>query len=143
MQQSQSQENNILIRVYSMNVNYSNNPQTIGKYFMNENVLVTSDNRLHTVDPFAKHDILPPGTKQTVEPDIMSVKPRDTVPEQFQSVGTKISKSCNLPGITINRFENPHSNIQNPGNIIIDEMFRGGTPSRMVTKDDYVSQNKI
>jgi hypothetical protein len=124
-----------------MNSNYSNDPQSIGKYFSNTNVLITTQNRLHTVDPFAKHDILPPGVVDN-EPDIMTVKPRSSVPDQLHQFGTKISKSCNLPGITINRFENPHSDVQNPGNIIIDEQFRGGMPSRIVTKDNYVAQNK-
>lgn len=120
-----------------MNVNYSNDPRVIGKYFSNSSLLLSSSNRLQTVDPFTEH-IIPSIEYKKEDNEIMKVKPRSTVPEQFQSIGTKISKSCNLPGITIDRFENPLPDIQNPMHIIAKEPFRGGMPSRIVMKDEYV-----
>ena len=124
-----------------MNANYSNDPQRIGQYFSNANLLVTSENRLQSVSPFDNHQMLQPEPPK-VDPEIMKVKPRDSVPEQFVQTGTRISKSCNMPGISINRFENIHSDIQNPIHIIAKEPFRGGMPSRIVAKDNYVKSQK-
>lgn len=126
-----------------MNPSYSNDPQRIGNYYSSNDLLVTSSNRLSVLTPFDENSFQLPCETNCVKSntDIMSVKPRSSVPEQFMSVGTKISKSCNLPGVSINRFENPHNDTQNPVHIITDEQFRGGIPSRIVTKDEYVSKN--
>lgn len=124
-----------------MNANYSNDPQRIGQYYSNSNILVTTDNRLQSVSPFESHQMVVPQISNP-EPEIMTVKPRDSVPDQFIQTGTRISKSCNMPGITIDRFENPHPDIQNPTHIIAKEPFRGGMPSRIVMKDNYVNSQK-
>ena len=124
-----------------MNANYSNDPHRIGQYFSNFNLLVTTENRLQSVSPFESHQLVSPELPK-VDPEIMTVKPRESVPDQFIQTGTRISKSCNMPGITIDRFENPHPDIQNPTHIIANESFRGGMPSRIVMKDNYVKNQK-
>lgn len=119
-----------------MNPAYSNDPTQIGQYFSNINVLQSYNDRIFPFSSELKGDIKQDKT------DIMTMKPRTTVPEQQQSVGTKVSKSCNLPGIQINRFENPHHNVQDPTHIIRNEDFRGGIPSRLVVKDNFFEDNK-
>jgi hypothetical protein len=124
-----------------MNSNYSNDPRQIGQYFLNTDVLVSKTNLAHNIDPFSNHSM--PHIEQKVDnTEIMTTKPRSSVPDQFEQIGTKVSKSCNMPGITINRFENPHSNVQSPHHIIQNEDFRGGIPSRIVTKDTFVKNMK-
>ena len=125
-----------------MNTNYSNDPTRIGQYFSDSHLLVTTDNLMQSVSPFESHQMIPPSVTPTKDDDIMTVKPRESVPEQFIQTGTRISKSCNMPGININRFENPHINVQNPTHIISGEDFRGGMPSRIVMKDNYVNNQK-
>jgi len=120
-----------------MNPDYSNDPQRISQYYMNTTVLVSESNRLQNLDPFVTQLVPPASKKQDV--DIMQIKARDTVPEQFESIGTQIGKSCNLPGLSIDRFENPNEHIQDPIYIIANEPFRGGIPSRIVMKDNYVN----
>ena len=124
-----------------MNPDYSNDPRRIGNYYSDPSLLVTNI-QLDTT-AFSQNVILPHDTNTLNKPvEIMETKPRTSVPEQYQSVGTKTSKSCNLPGIEINRFENPNPNIQNPQHIIRQEEFRGGMPSRIVSKDTYFNGNK-
>ena len=120
-----------------MNVAYANDPRAIGRYSSDVSLLVSNVSR--NVSPFSQplenniHDS---------NPTILEIKPRQSVPDQIPNIGTTVSKSCNLPGITINRFENPHCNVQDPVHIIQDEEFRGGLPSRIVIKDEFVSVNK-
>ena len=123
-----------------MKEQYSINPFEIGDYNKNTNVLVTTDNIHQSIDPFKHHQLNTSVPK--VDNKIIEMKARQSVPEKMMEVGTRISKSCNMPGININRFENPHCDVQNPGHIIINEEFRGGIPSRMVTKDEYVHNQK-
>lgn len=124
-----------------MNPDYSNDPRRIGNYFADPSLLVTNI-KLDT-STFSDNIMLQNDNKPINQPmEIMETKARTSVPEQFQSIGTKTSKSCNLPAININRFENPHSNIQNPQHIIRQEDFRGGMPSRIVSKDTYFNNNK-
>lgn len=120
-----------------MNPNYSNDPEKIGQYYSNVNMLVNSDNRLANVNAFSSQPPLV-DERPRQEEEIMTVKPRSSVPDQFISVGTKIGKSCNLPGVNIDRFEMANSAIQDPMHIIANEPFRGGAPSRIVAKDEYV-----
>ena len=124
-----------------MNPNYSNDPLKIGKYFSNSSVLLSTSNRLQSVSPFEQHQMVSPDLPK-YDSNILTVKPRDSVPEQFIQTETRISKSCNMPGITINRFEHPIENIQNPAHIIANEQFRGGIPSRIVVKDEYINNQK-
>ena len=120
-----------------MNPNYSNDPEKIGQYYSNVNMLVNSENRLTNVNAFSNQPPLV-DERPRQEEEIMTVKPRSSVPDQFISVGTKIGKSCNLPGVNIDRFEMANSAIQDPMHIIANEPFRGGAPSRIVAKDEYV-----
>ena len=123
-----------------MNPDYSNDPRRIGNYYSDSSLLITN----MKLDTTAFNDtMLSIDTNTLNKPmEIMKTKPRTTVPEQNIAVGTKTSKSCNLPGIEINRFENPNSNVQNPQHIIRQEDFRGGIPSRIVSKDTYFNNNK-
>ena len=114
-------------------MNYINDPNFIGKYNSDSSMLV---NNIERQFPFEKNIEV---ADRHVVSDIMEVKPRTTVPDLIQPVSGKVSKSCNLAGININRFENPHTNVQNPIHIIQDESFRGGVPSRIVVKDEYQS----
>ena len=124
-----------------MNPDYSNDPRRIGNYYSDSSLLVT--NMTLDTSAFSKNIMLPhDATTLNAPVEIMETKPRTSVPEQYISVGTKTSKSCNLPGIEINRFENPNPNIQNPQHIIRQEDFRGGIPSRIVSKDTYFNNNK-
>ena len=124
-----------------MNPDYSNDPHRIGNYYSDSSLLVTNM-KLDTT-AFQQSSMLSLDTNTLNKPmEILETKPRTSVPEQFQSVGTKTGKSCNLPGIEINRFENPNSNVQNPQHIIRQEDFRGGMPSRIVSKDTYFNNNK-
>lgn len=124
-----------------MNPDYSNDPHKIGDYYSDSSLLMTNM-KLDTT-AFSNNVILPHDKNNLNTPvEIMEIKPRTSIPEQYQSIGTKTSKSCNLPGIQINRFENPNSNIQNPQHIIRQEDFRGGIPSRTVSKDNYFNNNK-
>jgi len=124
-----------------MNPDYSNDPRRIGDYYSNSSLLVT--NMKLDMNAFTDNKMLPCDTCELNKPmQIMETKSRTTVPEQHQSIGTTTSKSCNLPGIEINRFENPNPNIQNPQHIIKQEDFRGGIPSRIVSKDTYFNNNK-
>ena len=124
-----------------MNPDYSNDPRRIGNYYSNSSLLVTNM-KLDTA-AFSENVMLPYDTNSLNKPiEIMETKARTSVPEQYQSIGTKTSKSCNLPGIEINRFENPNPNIQNPQHIIKQEDFRGGIPSRIVSKDNFFNNNK-
>ena len=121
-----------------MNPDYSNDPRRIGNYYSDASLLVTNL-KLDTA-VFSDQSL---DTNYFSKPmEILKTKPRTTVPEQNIAVGTKISKSCNLPGIEINRFENPNPNIQNPVHIIGQEDFRGGMPSRIVSKDTFFNNNK-
>ena len=114
---------------------YSINPYSQGNYFSNNVQIPNSNDKTRILNPFDNsNDVV----VQNKNVDILEVAARKTVPERMESVGTSFKKSCNLSGITINRFENPHCNTQNPNSIIIDESFRGGVPSRMVEKDNFV-----
>ena len=124
-----------------MNPDYSNDPRRIGNYYSDSSLLVTNM-KLDTA-AFSQNVMLPYDTNSSNKHmEIMETKARTSVPEQHQSIGTKTSKSCNLPGIEINRFENPNPNIQNPQHIIKQEDFRGGMPSRIVSKDTFFNNNK-
>ena len=124
-----------------MNPEYSNDPQRIGNYYSNTSLLM--NNMKLDMNAFSDDKMLPCDTCTLNKPmEIMKTIPRSTVPEQDMPIGTKVGKSCNLPGIEINRFENPNANIQNPGHIIRDEPFRGGIPSRTVSKDEFFNNNK-
>lgn len=124
-----------------MNPDYSNDPRRIGNYYSDPSLLVTNM-KLDTA-AFDQTSMLSLDTNTLNKPmEIMKTKPRTTVPEQNIAVGTTTSKSCNLPGIKINRFENPNPNIQNPQHIIRQEDFRGGMPSRIVSKDTFFNNNK-
>ena len=124
-----------------MNPDYSNDPRRIGNYYSDPSLLVTNM-KLDTA-AFDQTSMLSLDTNTLNKPmEIMKTKPRTTVPEQNIAVGTTTSKSCNLPGIEINRFENPNPNIQNPQHIIRQEDFRGGMPSRIVSKDTFFNNNK-
>ena len=123
-----------------MNEIYSNDPRRIGQYRMNDAVLVNTNNRLNMLNPFDNSQKIESVQKNDMK--IMEKKARTTVPEQSIPLGTKISKSCNLAGVQINRFENPHVNVQDPTHIIQDELFRGGAPSRIVMKDNYVKSRQ-
>ena len=125
-----------------MNPNYSNDPQKIGQYFSNANVLVDTNDRLSNVNAFSNLKPLVDTPVKEDTSDIMTVKPRSSVPDQFMSVGTKVGKSCNLPGASIDRFEITDRAIQNPMHIIANEPFRGGAPSRIITKDEYIKNMK-
>ena len=104
--------------------------------------LLVTNMKLDTA-AFSQNVMLPHDANSLNKPmEIMETKPRTSVPEQYQSIGTKTSKSCNLPGIEINRFENPNPNIQNPQHIISNDRFRGGMPSRIVAKDTFFNNNK-
>ena len=123
-----------------MNPNYSNNPSLIGDYFSDTSVLVNRSNRLSNINAFSNQEPLKEDIKHTPL-NIMTLKPRDSVPDQFISVGTSVSKSCNNIQTPNNeRFENPSKAIQDPANIIFDEHFRGGQPSRIVMKDIYAKK---
>ena len=117
---------------------YTNNPTSIGKYFSNSNLIMSYTNRQFPFDSKLETNI----NIERKNESVLEIKPRTSVPDQQQSIGTQIPKSCNLPGITINRFENPHDNIQDPVHIIQDETFRGGVPSRSVMKDIYFNNHK-
>ena len=120
-----------------MNTSYANDPRAIGKYTSDTSLLVSNVSR--NVNPFEK----PLETNiHTSNPEILKIKPRQSVPELIPNIGTTVSKSCNLPGIHINRFENPHCYAQDPTHIIQDEDFRGGLPSRIVSKDTFFEENK-
>ena len=121
-----------------MNPDYSNDPRSIGNYYSDSSLLVS--NMSLDITAFDQNIMTPNGINTPVK--IMETKPRKSVPEQYQPIGTKTSKSCNLPGIEINRFENPNPNIQNPQHIIREEDFRGGMPSRIVSKDVFFNNNK-
>ena len=121
-----------------MNTNYSINPKLEGQYYTNDVSVINSANRLATLDAFS---IMLDTSMKEERSEIMEVKARKSVPERMTSIGTTTSKSCNLPGININRFENPHCNVQNPNSIIVNEPFRGGLPSRIVEKDLYVKNH--
>ena len=124
-----------------MNPDYSNDPRRIGNYYSDSSLLVTNM-KLDTA-AFSQNVMLPYDATSLNKPmEIMETKARTSVPDQYQSIGTKTSKSCNLPGIEINRFENPNPNIQNPQHIIKQEDFRGGMPSRIVSKDTFFNNNK-
>ena len=124
-----------------MNSDYSNDPRRIGNYYSDSSLLIA--NMKFDTSAFSDNVMLSYDTNTLNQPmEIMKTKPRSSVPEQLESIGTKTNKSCNLPGIEINRFENPNQNIQNPQHIIKDEDFRGGMPSRIVLKDTYFNNNK-
>ena len=124
-----------------MNPDYSNDPRRIGNYYSDSSLLIA--NMKFDTTTFSDNIMLSHDTNTLNKPmEIMKTKPRTSVPEQNIAVGTKTSKSCNLPGIEINRFENPNPNIQNPQHIIRQEDFRGGMPSRIVSKDTFFNNNK-
>ena len=90
-----------------MNPDYSNDPRRIGNYYSDSSLLVT--NMKLDITAFDQNSMLSLDTNTLNKPmEIMKTKPRTSVPEQNIAVGTKTSKSCNLPGIEINRFENPN-----------------------------------
>lgn len=119
-----------------MNPDYSNDPKAIGNYFSNSNILTNQQDRIFPFDSPLKGNI------KHEQVDVMTVKPRQSVPEQMLSTGTKTSKSCNLSSVAINRFEHPGINVQDPSRIILNEPFRGGNPSRITVKDKFFEDNK-
>ena len=125
-----------------MNPVYSNDPKSIGIYHSNSNLLLHRNNIYNNINVFSNNKPVEAKFEKPLNEDIMTLKPRNSVPEQFQSVGTLISKSCNLPGVSIDRFELADKAIQDPMNIILNEPFRGGAPSRIVAKDEYVKSMK-
>ena len=120
-----------------MNPVYSNDPHSIGQYFSNNSILINQQERIFPFSSVIKSDL---DTRKSDE--ILTVKPRTSVPDKMKSIGTKTSKSCNLSSVAINRFEHPGINVQNPSHIISNEQFRGGTPSRTVVKDNFFKDNK-
>jgi len=115
-----------------MNAQYSNNPTAIGNYFSNNNVINTKD-RFNILNPFTTnvHEV------KKADETIMSVKTDQGYKQSYESIGTKVKKSCNTIN-QVNRFEHPGYNSQDINNIMSNEPFRGGIPSRIVAKDEYI-----
>ena len=118
-----------------MNLEYSNNPQSIGNYYSNKNIVNTS-NRFISLNPFSNDNMYLVNNKKE---EILSVQTSQEYKESFVPVGTKTGKSCNQFN-KIDRFEHPGYSTQDLNNIITQEPFRGGIPSRIVVKDEYVKK---
>lgn len=59
--------------------------------------------------------------------------------QAFEPVSSRTKRSCNvLSEVSIDRFENPHSDPQVLSNIIVNEPYRGGFQTRLNTKDCQV-----
>lgn len=116
-----------------MNPEYTNNPQSIGNYFSNNNIVNTSD-RFVLLNPFSNNNMYEVKKKKE---EILNVKTSQEYKETFIPTGTKTGKSCNQVD-QIHRFEHPGYSTQDLNNIITQEPFRGGMPSRIVAKDEYV-----
>ena len=61
--------------------------------------------------------------------------------QAFEAVSSRTKRSCNvLSEVSIDRFENPHSNPQLISNIILNEPYRGGFQTRINEKDCQIKE---
>ena len=99
-----------------------------------ESQLFGLDRRITKQEP--PKDMMP-APEQNV---VTNKNPQITSFQAFEAVNSRTKRSCNvLSEVSIDRFENPHSNPQVLEHIIVNEPYRGGFQSRLNSKDCQVA----